>query len=373
MKRILSIDALRGFDMMWITGMGKLLILAGTASGTALGAAVAAQMEHVPWDGLHLIDLVFPTFLFLAGASWPFSLASQRAKGRTDGEIFKKILVRFLVLFAFGLVYDNFLGYKGVGFNFSTVRVNSVLGRIGFGWAVAAAVSLFCRRRRTVVLWAVASFVGYWALCEIVPRLVHPGVSVWMPRENTLCAMVDEWLAPGRRVGLRLPCADHEGFFSALGCIPSAFLGLFAGWILANRESTDRRKSLSLLAAAAVLGAAGGLALTVCPCIKPAWNPTYILLSGAIAFLVLWLFHLIIDIGGHTRWCFYFRVIGMNSITIYMIHRLVDLHYISRRFFVGFAHLVPAAWYDVVIEAGVVIVGWLILYFLYRKKIFLKV
>ena len=131
--------------------------------------------------------------------------------------------------------------------------------------------------------------------------------------------------------------------------------------------------ALSLLAAAAVLGAAGGLALTVCPCIKPVWNPTYVLLSGAIAFFVLWLFHLVIDIGGHTQWCFYFQVIGMNSITIYMIHRLVDLHYISRRFFVGLAHLAPTAWYDVVIEAGVVIVGWLILYFFYRKKIFLKV
>jgi len=371
MKRILSIDALRGFDMMWITGMGKFLLLAGTASGTAFGAAVANQMEHVPWDGLHLMDLVFPTFIFLAGASWPFSLGSQRAKGRTDREIFLKILERFLVLFAFGLVYDSILGYKDCGFNFKVVRFNSVLGRIGFGWAVAAAVSLFCRRKRTVAIVAAASFFGYWALCEIVPRLVHPGASVWMPRENTLCYMVDEWLTPGRLVGIR--AMGHEGFFSSLGCIPSAFLGLFAGWILANREATDRRKSLLLLLAAVALGAAGGLALLVCPCIKPVWNPTYILLSGAIAFFFLWIFHLVIDIGGYVKWCFYFQVIGMNSITIYMLHRLVDLHYTSRRFFSGLSFLVPPAWHDVVIEAGVVVIGWLILYFLYRKKIFLKV
>ena len=371
MKRILSIDVLRGFDMMWIMGVGSFFLLAGRASGTPFGAFVADQMEHVPWIGLHLMDLIFPTFVFLAGASWPFSLVSQRAKGKTDGEIFRKILWRFLVLFAFGLLYDSFLGFKDIGFDFCKVRYNSVLGRIGFGWAVAAATLLFSRRWRTVVLVAAVSFFGYWALSEIVPRLVHPGASVWATRESTLCFMLDEWLTPGRTVGLRV--AGHEGFYSAFGCIPSAFLGLFAGRILQFTDWSDRRKSLTLLVSAAVLGLATVLALPFCPCIKPAWNPTYILASAAIDFALLWLFHLVIDIGGYVKWCFVFQVIGMNSITIYMMRRLVDWQYTSRRFFAGIAHLFPPVWFDAVIEAGSVLICWLILYYLYRRKIFLRV
>ena len=168
-KRILSIDALRGFDMMWIAGVDKVLKRAGAAMNNDFGVAMAAQMKHVDWAGLHIIDLVFPTFVFLAGASWPFSLDSQRRKGSTDRQIFRRIVKRFLILVALGLLYHRF--FK---FDFAHCIYNSVLGRVGFGWAVAAATLLFCKRLKTVVWISVGIFAAYWLAGLLIPLAVNP-------------------------------------------------------------------------------------------------------------------------------------------------------------------------------------------------------
>ena len=144
--------------------------------------------------------------------------------------------------------------------------------------------------------------------------------------------------------------------------------------MLKVKEWSPAKKSGMLALFALCLGAAGGVALLLgCPCVKPSWNPTYILVAGAISTALLALFHWIIDVKGCVKWCFVFQVVGMNSITIYMFRRLFDLKYTSRRFFLGFANMVPEQWFDPVIDAGAFLIAWLFVYWLYRKKIFLKV
>ena len=370
-KRILSIDALRGFDMMWIAGVSAFLLQAGRAWGGTWGNAIADQMEHVPWEGLHLIDLIFPTFLFLAGASWPFSLASQRAKGYSDRRIFWRIVKRFLILVAFGLIYDNI--FK---FDWANCLYNSVLGRVGFGWAVAAATLLLCRRLRTVIWVSAGIFAAYWLIGLIVPLVANPpGVDPWMPREVAVTRLLDNWLWAGiAKFFPDIMKVKPQGLFAGFGCISSAFLGMYAGLILKHDGWSPERKSGLLALFALALAAAGGLALlSGCPCVKPSWNPTYILVAGAIAMGFLALFHWIIDVKGYTKWCFVFQVIGMNSITIYMFRRLFDLKYTSRRFLLGVSNMVPEQWHDPVITAGTVVISWLFVYYLYRKKIFLRV
>ena len=370
-KRILSIDALRGFDMMWIAGVSAFLLQAGRAWGWTWGNAIADQMEHVPWEGLHLIDLIFPTFLFLAGASWPFSLASQRAKGYSDRRIFWRIVKRFLILVAFGLIYDNI--FK---FDWANCLYNSVLGRVGFGWAVAAATLLLCRRLRTVIWVSAGIFAAYWLIGLIVPLVANPpGVDPWMPREVAVTRLLDNWLWAGiAKFFPDIMKVKPQGLFAGFGCISSAFLGVYAGLILKHDGWSPERKSGLLALFSLALAAAGGLALlSGCPCVKPSWNPTYILVAGAIAMGFLALFHWIIDVKGYTKWCFVFQVIGMNSITIYMFRRLFDLKYTSRRFLLGVSNMVPEQWHDPVITAGTVVIGWLFVYYLYRKKIFLRV
>ena len=371
-KRILSIDALRGFDMMWIAGVDQFLIKAGAALNNDFGAAMAAQMQHVDWAGLHIIDLVFPTFVFLAGASWPFSLASQRAKGFTDRQIFWRIVKRFLILFALGLLYDNI--FK---FDFAKCLYNSVLGRVGFGWAVAAATLLFCKRLRTVVWISVGIFAVYWLAGLLIPLVVNPpGVNPWAPREVAVGRIVDNWLLDGLSwlFGSDMHHVRRQNPFSAFGCISSAFLGMYCGLMLKVKEWSPAKKSGMLALFALALGAGGGIALlTGCPCVKPSWNPTYILVSGSIATGLLALFHWLIDVKERVAWSFAFRVIGMNSITIYMFFRLFDLKYTSRRFLLGVSNMVPEPWSEPVIALGAVLVGWFAMYWLYRKKIFIRV
>lgn len=370
-QRILSIDALRGFDMLWIVGLGTLVGHAGQALGTPFGNAIAGQMEHAFWEGLNFFDMIFPLFVFLAGASWPFSLDSQRRKGASNGHIALRILKRFLILFALGLVYGNF--FK---FDFAHLRFNSVLGRVGFGWAVAAATLLFCRRLRSVVFWAAVIFAAY-ALVSWLAPVLSGSANPWSPRQAAAPYLIDQWITPGRTVGKVLAngkANGFEGFFSAFGCIPTAFLGMFCGMMLKCREWSQAKKSAMLAVFAAALLAAGGVSLLLgCPCVKPSWNPTYILVSGGISAAALALFHWIIDVKGFTKWCFPFQVIGMNSITVYMFHRLFDLRYTSKRFMWGLSDMVPPQWHDAVISFGAVAVAWLAMYWLYRKKIFIKV
>lgn len=371
-KRILSIDALRGFDMMWIAGVDKVLKRAGAAMNNDFGVAMAAQMKHVDWAGLHIIDLVFPTFVFLAGASWPFSLDSQRRKGSTDRQIFRRIVKRFLILVALGLLYHRF--FK---FDFAHCIYNSVLGRVGFGWAVAAATLLFCKRLKTVVWISVGIFAAYWLAGLLIPLAVNPpGVCPWAPREVAVGRIVDNWLWGGLShvFGPGFLGVQRQNVFAAFGCISSAFLGMYAGLILKRDAWSPARKSGMLALFALALGLGGGITLlTGCPCVKPSWNPTYILVSGSIATGLLALFHWLIDVKGRVAWSFPFRVIGMNSITIYLFYRMANLEYTSKFFLEGTASFFPKPWAETVTAAGAAALAWLAMYWLYRKKIFIRV
>ena len=171
-KRLESLDALRGLDMFFITGGSGVLIALGKLIYGSPDNWIAVQMEHVDWAGFHLLDLVFALFLFLAGASWPFSLASRRARGLADGRIALGILRRFAILFVLGAVMFGLLG-----FDFAHVRFNSILGRIGFGWAVAALGTLYLGRKWN---WAFA-VLAFGCGCAIVHLITGKKVfRTWM-------------------------------------------------------------------------------------------------------------------------------------------------------------------------------------------------
>ena len=264
-KRILSIDALRGFDMMWIMGFGQTLRKVGEIAGTDWGSALAYQMTHVFWAGLHLHDLIFPTFVFLAGASWPFSLEKHRAKGMTDGQIFfRHVLRRFVLLFCLGLITSGILG-----FNFMHLLYMSVLGRIACAWFVAATTLLFLKPRKTIVVAALMIF-GYWLALRFLPGLIVPGCDPWSTRTN-LIVTVDRWV-----FGDHIRVFGVEGFLSAfIGAPGCAFLGIISGLMLKREDWSATRKSVMLGAFSIALSAAAVAVSTVCPCVKNIlWSPT---------------------------------------------------------------------------------------------------
>ena len=381
--RLQSLDALRGFDMLMIMGMGGVLVRLCVACGWGADCWFARQFEHVEWNGLRFEDTIFPLFLFLAGVSWPFSYAKQRERGASTGTIVLRCARRAAVLFLLGLVYGDLLQ--------GTLRMGSVLGRIGVAWMVGALLYMFCRARTLAVL-ALAIPVAYWLFLYFVPApdaltLAVPEKLAFVRDFGTgpfsivgnLSGWVDRHLMPG----VLSPYAGIADNQSALGYVPAvgtALLGILSGSFLRRNLDTmrpGRRVGLLFLSAAVLVGL--GLAVANCfgemsmPINKKLWSASFTFVVGGYSVAMLALFHWIVDVCGFVRWSFFFRVIGMNSITIYLAQKFIPFNAIAGTVFGGFAGLFPAPVSRLVLSVAYVALCWLFLLFLYRKNVFLKV
>ena len=382
-QRLMSLDALRGADMLCIMG-GSSLVVALCALFGAKDCWLAEQMTHVAWHGFRHHDTIFPLFLFLAGVSWPYSLAGQRARGKSTAAIVRKILVRMTLLVFLGFASSTFFA-----FDFANVRYAQVLGHIGIGWAVAALLALFVRSFAVRFGVLVAILVGYWALLKFVPApdavalaaSTDPAIAKKVAAYaaygtdgfsfvGNLVGWVDRNYLPGKMHELVF---DPEGILSSIPAVATAMLGVFTGELLRRTDVSGNRKTLLLLGAGVVSTVACLVWEPWCPINKKIWTSTFVLAAGAYSFATLALFYWIIDVLGCRRWAFFFRVIGMNAITIYLLMRFVQFRAISNFFFSGVAGLGDGSWSKVALIAGQILVEWPLLLFLYRKNTFLKV
>ena len=164
-KRLMSLDALRGFDMLFIIGLPAVICAVSNLVGWGTDWWLPVQMKHVPWHGWHLMDGVFPVFLFVSGVSWPFSYASRVERGASRGGICLGVLRRVATLFALGLLCEG-LTYVDLGWQ--AFRFGSVLGRIGIAWGCAALLHVFCAPRVRLAVAALI-LVGYWIVPGLIP------------------------------------------------------------------------------------------------------------------------------------------------------------------------------------------------------------
>lgn len=363
--RLLSLDALRGFDMLFIMGLSAVVTSSCNAFGFGDGCWLAHQMRHVEWHGFAQHDTIFPLFLFIAGVAFPFSCAKMREKGWSVSRICGKIAWRAFALFMLGMVYNG-LFTNGFG----EVRWASVLGRIGLAWAFAALLYLaFSLRIRIMV--AVGLLVGYWVVMRyaIVPN-APAGSDPWSPDWN-LAACIDRAILPNP---LGKTGADPEGILSTIPAVVTAMLGMFTGeFVRWKGRFGGGVKSLAMLVAAAILLVVGLAWSNWMPINKKLWTSTFVLVAGAYSLSLFAAFYWIVDVKMYRRWTFFFRVVGMNAITVYLLQRIVDFDAVSKFFVGGVAGLLPSAWADVLVASGHLAVCWLILWFLYRKNVFLKV
>lgn len=359
--RLLSLDALRGFDMFFIMGGGPLMIAICAALG-APDCAFARQFRHVPWAGFAFEDLIFPLFLFIAGASFPFSTAKRLSQGATKAALAWHAVRRGLTLIFLGLVYNEFLKL-----DLAHVRIFGVLQLIGLAWMVAALLYLsFGRTARAGI--AVALLLGSWLLFRFVGAPDFPDAAPFSPEGNLGC-WIDRTFFGNH---IYTPLFDPEGTAGILPSIVTPMLGMFAGELLRSALS-GVRKTLVLLASAALMVGVGLLMSLSVPVVKALWSSSFVLVAGGCSAALLALFYFVIDVKGWRRWTFFFRVIGMNAITIYLVQRIVGLHNASKFLFGGAASLLPGAWQAVGANVAYVATCWLFLYILYRKNVFLKV
>lgn len=372
--RLMSLDALRGFDMLFIMG-GEQLVYAIAA---LLGyPAFKHSFAHVPWDGLQFMDTVFPLFLFMAGVSFPFSCAKSRERGSSDREIALKGLKRGLILVLLGLLPDL------LKFRWCKFRAWSVLGRIGIAWMVASWLYLlFKTKTRIIIAGAILAGVTVGTMLLLAPdaaTVVYPeklqelaafGRGPFSAAGNFGC-WLDRTITGGHIYG---EIYDPEGFAGILPSIVTAMLGMFAGEIVRRGgAAATTRKTLQLLACGIGCTIAGLLLSLICPINKALWSPSFTLVVGGYSFAIFALFYWIIDVRKYRKWSFFFQVIGMNSITIYMAQQIIGFNQARRFFFGGLISHCPQDWRAVVSAAAYIVVCWVFLLFLYRKKIFLKV
>ena len=360
--RLMSLDTLRGFDMLFIMGGGPLMLAICKALGCP-DCAFAQQFLHVPWEGLRFEDTIFPLFLFIAGVSFPFSMAKRLAGGATKASLVWHTVRRGLTLILFGLVFNNLLKL-----DFAHLRFYGVLQFIGFTWMVAALLYVFLSTKARAVV-AVCLLVGSWLLFRFVAAPDFPDAALFSPEGHLGCWFDRTVFGPAHTYQKLF---DPEGSAGILPGIVTPMLGMFAGELLRSSLS-GAKKTLILLGAAAGLVAAGLLMMLSMPIVKALWSSTFVLVVGGYSAAMLAVFYWIVDVKGWRGWTLFFKVIGMNSITIYMTQRIVNLHGVSSFLFGGTVSLLSPTWQSVGSSAAYILTCWLFLYFLYRKNIFLKV
>ena len=363
--RLLSLDALRGFDMFWIVGGGALFVALSKVIGWEWLQWWAEQQEHVSWDGFHFEDLIFPLFMFISGAAIPWSILSRLEHGEPRAKLVQKVIRRGLILVLLGFVYNGILELQ---FSDPPFRFASVLGQIGLAYMFAALIVIYTRKFTFRLIWLAVILVGY-AIIQLFIPVPGIGAGVLTP-EGCINGYIDRILLPGRLHGGTF---DPEGLLCIISATGITLMGALAGKVLKTKRWRDDKK-VGYLLLAGLIGIASGVLLSpVYPIIKAAWTTTFNLLAGGISCILLALFYLIIDVWKVHKWAFFFQVIGMNSITIYLGARIIDFGHISKFFLGGLSRISGEQWGLVIFWIGLIVAEWLFLLFLYRKRIFLRV
>lgn len=366
-KRLASLDTLRGFDMLFIMGFSTLIIAVCRLIPGGTDWWIYHQQFHPEWNGLTHHDTIFPLFIFIAGISFPFSFAKQQEKGVPLLKTYWKIIRRALILILFGLICNGLLK-----FGFADLRYWSVLARIGLAGMLASILYIHFKPAVRVVIAAVL-LVGYWLLVGFVTAPDAPPGAGPLTLEGNIVGYVDRCLFPGHLYKGTGGIFDPEGTLSTLPAVVTAMMGMFAGEWVRRKDVSEGRKVLSMAVAAAVLLAVGLVWAQWFPINKKLWTSSFVLVTGAYSLALFALFYWIVDVRGWRKWILPFTVIGMNSITVFMAPRVIDFKFATNFFLEGLCGLMDPLWAKVVWQCGYLALVWLFLYFLYKKKIFLKV
>ncbi|HUS07398.1 MAG TPA: DUF5009 domain-containing protein [Bryobacteraceae bacterium] len=386
--RNVALDAYRGFVMLLM--MAEVLRLPRVAAafpGNWMWTVLAYNQSHVEWAGCSLHDLIQPSFSFLVGVALPYSIASRLAKGATFGKMFAHALWRSLLLVALG-VFLRSTHSTQTNFTFE-----DTLSQIGLGFPFLFLLGFRPRRWQWIALAVIlAGYWGAWALYPLpaadfnydavgVPPSFQQhqftGFAAHWNKNSNLGTAFDRWfmnLFP--RVQ---PFIAHRGGYLTLSFIPTLgtmILGLIAGgWLRSYSPAIPLKRFLL----AGVAGISLGLLLHftgICPIVKRIWTPAWTLFSGGACFLLLAGFSWIIDVKRYRRWAFPLVVIGLNSIAAYLIAHLFE-QFIASSFRI---HLGENAFKilgnplePLLLGAAVLLSYWLILFWMYRRKLFLRI
>jgi predicted acyltransferase len=385
--RLTSMDAYRGFVMFLMVAEVLHLSRVAAAHPNWFWNFLAHHQTHAEWYGASLHDLIQPSFSFLVGVALPYSIASRQAKGESQSKMFAHAAWRALVLILLG-VFLRSVGKLQTNWTFE-----DTLSQIGMGYLFLFALGF----RSTKIVWASLAvvLVGYWLAFVLYPLppagfdytavgvpadwpYHASGIAAHFNKNSNMAWAFDTWfLNLFRRA---TPFTNNGGGYATLSFIPTLgtmILGLIAGrWM---KSELDEKHKLQRLVLAGIAGIALGLALHysgICPSVKRIWTPSWTIFSGGWCFLLLAGFYGLVDRLGYKRWSFPLVVIGMNSIAIYVLSHLIE-KFILASFRIHFGQNVFNVFgegYSWLLSGwAAIIVFWLMLYWMYKKKLFIRI
>jgi len=385
--RNVAVDAYRGLVMLLM--MGEVMRFAAVAHAyphSMFWHILAYNQTHVEWSGMGLHDTIQPGFTFLVGVALPYSIASRVKQGQSFTHRLLHTIWRSLILIALGIFLRS-TGSTQTNFTFE-----DTLTQIGLGYTFAYLIA-HCRPRWQWSAFGVILF-GYWLAWALYPA---PGPSfnwqaVGVPpnwhynftgfashwnKNSNLGQAFDVWFLnllprPSRFL-------YNDGGYLTLSFIPTLgtmLLGLFAGqWF---RAAAPRIPMKKFLIAAVALCAAGLLLhfTGICPIVKRIWTPAWTLWSGGVCFFFLAAFSWIIDVKQYRKWAFPLIVVGMNSIAAYLIAHLWEDFIINNLHInLGYSifNVFGTGLEPFVLGSTVMLIYWIFLYWMFRKRLFLRI
>ena len=366
--RLASLDILRGFDLFLLVFFQPVLWVLARQLDVPFLNGILYQFDHEVWEGFRFWDLVMPLFLFMTGASMPFSLSKYKGVSGSYWPVYRRILKRVALLFIFGMIVQgNLLGLDSR----HLVIYSNTLQSIAVGYFMAAVIQLHFSSKWQVgvtlllllLYWTPMTFLG-----DFTP-------------EGNFAAQVDKCVLGRFRDGVYWnedgswsfsPHYTYTWIWSSLTFGVTVMLGAFAGKIM-KEGKTDRKRVVRILSVAGLVLVGLGLLWSLqMPVIKRLWTGSMTLLSGGYCFLLMALFYYWIDYKGHTRGLAWLKVYGMNSITAYLLGEVVNLSCVAASVSYGLEQYL-GTWYPVWLTFANYLILFLLLRAMYKCGLFLKV
>ncbi|MCG9753730.1 DUF5009 domain-containing protein [Shewanella insulae] len=368
-SRLMSLDALRGFDMFWILGGEGLFAALLVWSGWQGWRIADAQMHHSQWHGFTFYDLIFPLFIFLSGVA--LGLSPKRLDSLPWSErlpLYRHAIKRLMLLLLFGVLYNHGWG-TGMPMAADEVRYASVLGRIAFAWFFAALL-VWHTGLKTQILVAIGILFGYGAMQLWMP--VPGGVAGDFSMSGSINAYVDGMFLPG--ISYQGRATDPEGILSTLPAIVNALAGVFTGRFIVKPHPKGEWTKVGILLLAGLLSLGLGWSMNLyIPVNKDLWTSSFVLVTLGWSLILLAIFYGLVDVIKLHRLAFVFVVIGCNAIIIYLASSLVKWDYLAGSLFGGAIQALPIDMQPLASACALLLVQWLLLYWMYKRGIFIKV
>jgi predicted acyltransferase len=386
--RLVSLDAYRGAIMLLMAsnGLGLAKVAQDQFPDSPIWKFIAVQVEHTPWAGCSLWDIIQPAFMFMVGVALPWSIANRQARGQTFASMFAHALWRALLLVLLAVFLTSAWSRR------TDWIFTNVLAQIGLGYPFLFLLAL--TRVRTQWLAAGAILIGYWLAFALYPlsaagfdwqTLGVPAnwphltgfAAHWEKNANFASGFDQRFLNLFPR---EAPFVFNKGGYATLNFVPSLatmIFGLIAGqWL---RSARPWSRQIGWLVVAGLGGIVVGIALGglgVCPIVKRIWTPSWTIFSGGIVTLLLAGFVAVVEWGGWKRWTFPLVVVGLNPITLYCMWQLMGSFVrdnLKRHVGPHVFEVFGTAWSPVVEPAAVLFVFWLILWWMARRKIYIRI